>query len=76
MNSLPDTIKLIELSRMRWAGHVACIGRKRIHKGFWWRNLKGGKKTGRHRYRCENNDKMNVLMNWTGGRGLDSTGTR
>ena len=24
---------------MRWAGHVACIGRGQVHTGFWWGNL-------------------------------------
>jgi hypothetical protein len=22
--------------RMRWAGHVACMGRGEAHRGFWW----------------------------------------
>jgi hypothetical protein len=25
---------------MRWAGHVACIGRREVYTGFWWRNLR------------------------------------
>jgi hypothetical protein len=28
---------------MRWPGHVACIGMKRILKGLSWRKLKGKK---------------------------------
>jgi len=27
-------------SRMRWAGHVARIGRRELHTGFWWGNLR------------------------------------
>jgi hypothetical protein len=27
--SLPDTIRIIESRRMRWAGYVACMGEKR-----------------------------------------------
>jgi hypothetical protein len=46
---------------MRWAGHLACIGRKRIRKGLWWRNLKG-KTPERRRHRCENNVKMDLLI--------------
>jgi hypothetical protein len=23
---------------MRWAGHAARIGRRRMHIGFWWEN--------------------------------------
>jgi hypothetical protein len=26
--------------RMRWAGHVTCMGRRDMHVGFWWENLK------------------------------------
>jgi len=25
---------------MRWAGHVARMGRAELHTGFWWRNLR------------------------------------
>ena len=25
---------------MRWAGHVARRGRRDVHKGFWWGNLR------------------------------------
>jgi hypothetical protein len=60
---------------MRWAGHVACIGRKRIHKGLWCRNLKG-KTPERRRLICEINVKMNLFINWTEGRGVDSSGRK
>jgi len=26
--------------RIRWGGHVACMGRSDRHIGFWWQNLK------------------------------------
>ena len=26
--------------RMRWAGHVASMGRGEVHTGFWWGNLR------------------------------------
>lgn len=26
--------------RIRWGGHVACMGRRDRHIGFWWQNLK------------------------------------
>jgi len=27
---------------MRWAGHVASMGRGEVHIGFWWGNLREG----------------------------------
>jgi len=26
--------------RIRWAGHVACMGVRRDNTGFWWGNLR------------------------------------
>jgi hypothetical protein len=34
--SSSNIIRMIESRRMRWAGHVAQIGRTRMHIGFWW----------------------------------------
>jgi len=25
---------------MRWAGHVACMGRGNVNTGFWWGNIR------------------------------------
>jgi hypothetical protein len=35
--SSPNIVWVIKLRRMRWAGHVACMG-----GGFWWGNLREG----------------------------------
>jgi len=35
----PNIIWVIKSRRMRWAAHVACVGRGEVHTGFWWRNL-------------------------------------
>jgi hypothetical protein len=37
----PNIVRVIS-SRMRWAGHVACIGERRgqVYKGVWWGNLR------------------------------------
>jgi hypothetical protein len=32
--SLPNIIKVIKSRRMRWAGHVACMGRGEVFTGF------------------------------------------
>jgi hypothetical protein len=29
-------ITIIKLKRMRWAGHVARMGRRGTHIGYWW----------------------------------------
>jgi hypothetical protein len=31
---------MIKSKRVRWAGHVASIGRKVMHIGFWWESQK------------------------------------
>jgi hypothetical protein len=33
-------VRVIKLRRIRWAGHVECIGERCI-EGFWWGNLRG-----------------------------------
>jgi hypothetical protein len=34
--SSPSIIRLIKSRRMRWAGHVARMGRRGTHIGYWW----------------------------------------
>jgi hypothetical protein len=31
---------VIKIRRIRWVGHVACMGNRRAYKGFWWGNLR------------------------------------
>jgi hypothetical protein len=38
--SSPNIIRLIKSGRMRWAGHVARMGRRGMHIGYWWENQK------------------------------------
>jgi hypothetical protein len=33
--SSPNIIRTIKSTRMRWAGHVARMGRRGIHIGYW-----------------------------------------
>jgi hypothetical protein len=38
--SSPTIIRMIKSSRMRWAGNVACMRRRGMHIGFWWKTQK------------------------------------
>jgi hypothetical protein len=38
--SSPSVIRMKKSRRMKWAGHVARMGEKRIHIWFSWENLK------------------------------------
>jgi len=40
LQSLPNIIRRFKPRNMRWGGHVACTGRKKIHMEFWWENLR------------------------------------
>ena len=38
--SSPNIFRVIKWRRMRWAGHLARMGRGDVHTGFWWGNLR------------------------------------
>jgi hypothetical protein len=38
--SSPNIVPVIKSRRMRWAGHVARMGRREACIVFWWRNLR------------------------------------
>jgi hypothetical protein len=40
--SSPNTVRVIKWRRMRWAGHVACMGEERGCIGSWWGNRRKG----------------------------------
>jgi hypothetical protein len=36
--SSPSIIRIIKSRRMRWAGHVARMGKRKLRIGYWWRS--------------------------------------
>jgi hypothetical protein len=34
--SSPSIIRIIKSRRMRWAGHVARMGKREMRIGYWW----------------------------------------
>jgi len=40
MSTSPNIIRVIKSTRMRWAGHVARMGRGEVHTGFWCGNMR------------------------------------
>ena len=40
--SSPNIVRVIKSRRMRWAGHVACMGEERECIGSWWGNRREG----------------------------------
>jgi hypothetical protein len=38
----PNIIRMIKSRRMRLAGHVARMGRRGMHIGYWWESQKEG----------------------------------
>jgi hypothetical protein len=38
--SSPNIVRMIKSRIIRWAGHVARMGERRVYTGFWWGNLR------------------------------------
>jgi len=63
----PNIVWVIKLRRMRWAGHVTCLGEKR---GVYWVLVgkpEGKRPLGRPRHRWEENIKMDLQEVGCGG---------
>jgi hypothetical protein len=55
---------MIKSRKMRWVGHVALMGRRGMHVGYWWESEKE-KPLGRPRCRWVDNIKMYLrAMDW------------
>jgi len=58
--SLPNIVQVVKLRRMRWAGHVACVGEGRgVHRVLVG-EPEGKRPLGRPRCRWEDNIKMDL----------------
>jgi hypothetical protein len=55
--SSPNRIKS---RRMRWARHVARMGRRRMHTGYWWESQKEKRPLERPRRRWVDTNKMDL----------------
>ena len=42
----PNIFRVIKWRRIRWAGHVACMGGGEAYTGIWWGNLRAGNHLG------------------------------
>jgi hypothetical protein len=40
--SLPNIVQVVKSRRMRWARHLARMGRGEVCAGFWWGSLREG----------------------------------
>jgi hypothetical protein len=38
--SSPNIIRVIKSKRMRWEKHIAPMGKREVHTGFWWGDLR------------------------------------
>jgi hypothetical protein len=38
--SSPSVITMIRPKRMKWTGHIAQMGRRGVHIGYWWESQK------------------------------------
>jgi hypothetical protein len=64
--SSPNIVRIIKSTGMRWAGHVARMGRREACIGFWWEDLRR-KPLGRPRLRWEDNIRMDLQEVGCGG---------
>jgi hypothetical protein len=72
--SSPNIIRVIKSRRLRWAGHVARMGKRRGEYRALVGKPEGRRPLGRPRRRCEDNIKMDSReVGW--GLGLDRPGS-
>jgi hypothetical protein len=65
--SSPNILRIMKSRRMRWAGHVARIGRKKNTYRILAGNPEGKRPLGRQRHRCVDNTKIDLgEIGWDG----------
>jgi hypothetical protein len=67
--STPNIVRVMKSSRVRWAGHVACMGERRVHRILVGKP-EGKRQLGRPRCRCEDNIKLDLQELGCGGMDL------
>jgi hypothetical protein len=65
--NLEGIVQVIKSRRMRWAGHVARMGRGEAYIGFWWGIREGKRPLGGPGRRWEDNIKMDFQEVGFGG---------
>jgi hypothetical protein len=70
LDSSPNIVRVIKSRRMRWAGHVACMGEGRGVYRVLVGRTEGKRQVGRPRHRWENNIKMDLREIWIDGANL------
>jgi len=55
-----NIIRMIKSRVMRWAGHVARMGDRRVRTHLWWGDLREGSQLGGPRHRWEDSIKMDL----------------
>jgi hypothetical protein len=58
--SLPNIVQVVKSRRMRWVGHVACMGEERGVQWVLVGKPEGKMPSGRPRHRWEDNNKMDL----------------
>jgi len=56
----PNIVRVIKSRRMRWAGHVACMGERRGEYRILMGKPEGKRSLGRPTRRCQDNIKMDL----------------
>jgi hypothetical protein len=72
--SSPSIIRIIKSRRIRWAGHVAPMGRRGTWMDYWWESQRGRRPLWRPRRRWVDNIRMDlgevgwgdVRLDWSG----------